>query len=394
MSKRGSIYFFLLPDLDSNQDTQIQNLTYYHYTIGQWDCKYTCLSFYCIAEIKLQVRRYYCVKSNFLFVNQGLNSSILYSLILNTKYVIRNYSSRPISTLIAYYLKGLKIFFFLRSHLRLSKALKPFNTSGFITAKIYYIYLFKYLSYSFSTKNKISILTNHYEYFKKNFPYHSLRHIFKDGLKCWSEIKDSNVFEIRLISTTPYENEGSLSFVFNMNGETIYRLAFTFSPGSQFGLLDEQVIYVTRIQGVKGSLDDISKSSRFFNDNTPPTLLVSALEGMALSLGIKTIVGISLQNQISYLVSDKYSFQKNYDEFWKTYESIKISDGDFLLMLPLQHKGLALIKSKHRSRTINKRKVRQDISRKLYAYFNSNILTGKRIKLSPLRVAREAKATA
>ena len=26
---------FLLPDLDSNQDTQIQNLTYYHYTIGQ-----------------------------------------------------------------------------------------------------------------------------------------------------------------------------------------------------------------------------------------------------------------------------------------------------------------------------------------------------------------------
>lgn len=26
---------FLLPDLDSNQDKQNQNLSYYHYTIGQ-----------------------------------------------------------------------------------------------------------------------------------------------------------------------------------------------------------------------------------------------------------------------------------------------------------------------------------------------------------------------
>ena len=30
----------LLPDKGSNLDIQIQNLTYYHYTIGQWDGKY------------------------------------------------------------------------------------------------------------------------------------------------------------------------------------------------------------------------------------------------------------------------------------------------------------------------------------------------------------------
>jgi hypothetical protein len=34
---------FKLPDLDSNQDKQNQNLSYYHYTIGQYplfrDCK-------------------------------------------------------------------------------------------------------------------------------------------------------------------------------------------------------------------------------------------------------------------------------------------------------------------------------------------------------------------
>lgn len=318
----------------------------------------------------------------------------MYSLIRNTKDVIWNYRKQPISSLISYYLKGLRIFLFLGGHSRLTKALKPFSASGFIHAKINYIYLFKYLSYSLTTKSKLQILANHYEYFKNNFPYHALRTIFKDGLRCWSEVRESNLFEIRLISNTPYENEGSLSFTFTMNGETIYRLAFTFCPGREFGLLDDQIIYVTRIQGVKGSLNDISQAAKFFNDNTPPTLLVSAMEGMALSLGIKNIVGISLQNQLSYLVSDKYSFQKNYDEFWRTYESIKITDGDYLLQLPLQYKGLSLIRSKHRNRAINKRKTRREISRKVYSYFINNIITGKKIRLSPLRVVREEKATA
>ena len=32
---------FMLPDKGSNLDIQIQNLTYYHYTIGQWEGKTT-----------------------------------------------------------------------------------------------------------------------------------------------------------------------------------------------------------------------------------------------------------------------------------------------------------------------------------------------------------------
>ena len=279
-------------------------------------------------------------------------------------------------------------------HIRLNKALKPFSSLGFIANRTYYIYLSKYLSCSLSTENRLEILTNHYKYFKNNFPYHALRLIFRDGLKCWSEIRDSNVYEIRLISAFPYETEGPLSLVFNVNGDTIYTVSFTFSQGRYFGLIDDQILYVSRIQGAKESLDVIAKSSRVFNDNAPTVLLISALEGVALSLGIKTIVGVSLQNQIGYAVVGQNGFQKNYDEFWKTHESTKISSGDFLLPLPLQHKGLALIKSKHRSRTINKRKIRQEISRKTYAFFMNNIFSGKKVHISPLRVVREIRATA
>lgn len=31
----SKVFIFLLPDLDSNQDNQNQNLRYYRYTIGQ-----------------------------------------------------------------------------------------------------------------------------------------------------------------------------------------------------------------------------------------------------------------------------------------------------------------------------------------------------------------------
>ncbi len=279
-------------------------------------------------------------------------------------------------------------------HIRLSRTLKPFHKSGFISPKIYYIYLFKYLSYSLKTRDKLAILANHYEFFRKHFPYHILKSIFSNGLKCWFEVRGQDHFEMRLISTTPYENEGSLCMQFNMNGVTLYRIAFTFASGKNFALLDNQIIYITRIQGVKGSLDEISKSSKILNDVAPPVLIVSAIEGLALALGIKTIMGISLENQISYLVSDQYSFQKNYNEFWKIYESVKIYNGDYILPLPLQHKDIGLIRSKHRNRTVNKRKMRQDTSRKTYNFFVNEVFSAKRVHLSPLRIVSGIKATA
>lgn len=308
--------------------------------------------------------------------------------------MINNRREKPTAVLFSYLCNAFKILFYIPQHIQLSKVLKPFSSLGLIANRTYYVYLSRYLSYALSTEMRLDILINHYKYFKKNFPYHILRSIFKDGLVCWSETRGSDNFEIRLVDAYPYETEGSLSFVFNVNGTPLYTVSFTFSPGNHFGLVEDQVLYVTRIQGAKESLDIISGATKTFSDNTPPVLLISAIEGMALSLGIRTIVGISLHNQIGYALVGQSGFQKNYDEFWKTYESVKISNSDYLLSLPIAYKGLSLIKSKHRSRVLAKRKVREGISRKVYSFFMNNVLTGKRVRFSPLRVVRESKATA
>ncbi len=318
----------------------------------------------------------------------------MYSIISNARKVLLSNINRPVATLPGYFLKGLMIFFFLGGHIRLSKILRPMYSFGFLTPKISFIYLFKYLSFSIGTRSKLKILTNHYAYLQKRFPLHAIDQVFKSGVVCWKEVRQSQLFEIVLASTTPFENEGSLSLSFKMNGDTLYTRAFTFCPGDSFGLLDEQIIYVSRIQGAKGELDTITRSAKYFNDNTPPTLLISTLEGIAMSLGIKTLLGVSAHNQIGFCAATT-NFQKCYDSFWKTFETTRISSGDYYLALPIRNKDISLIKSKYRGRTLNKRKVRQEISRKVYRYFVNNIVTSRKTgTLSVSFIQERARATA
>ncbi len=308
--------------------------------------------------------------------------------------MISKCDEKPIALLASYMFNGLRIFSNVEGHVKLTKVLKPFNTSGLLPARTSYLYLYKFLSCSFNTENRLHALTSHYKYFKNNFPYHSLRLIFSRGLFFWSETVENDLYEMRLINAFPYETEGILSCIFSINGTDIYTVSFTFCEGANFGLVDNQVIYISRIQGGKESLDAISKSTKCFSENAPHVLLMSAIEGMALGLGIKTIVGISNQNQIGYMSTGSSSFQKNYDDFWKTYESIKIGNGDYMVSLPIQYKGLSLKKSKHRNRSINKRKVRQEISRKVYLFFVNNVFSAKKIRFTPMRAVKEIKATA
>jgi uncharacterized protein VirK/YbjX len=315
----------------------------------------------------------------------------LYPAISNIKYSIRDCRKKSFSLLTSYLAKAIKIPFYIRAHAKLADVLKPLQSAGVLGAKMCHLYLFEYLSSSLNTKSRLKILTNHYIYFQNKFPDYVAHQVLKDGITCWKEIKDNNIFEIKLMGTTPEECEGSLGLNFIMNGNIIYCLAFTFCQGNQFGLVDDQIIYVTRLQGAKSSLDIISKASKFFNDNTPPTLLVSTVEGLALSLGIKTIFGINSQNQISFInnKNNHTQFYRCYDEFWETFDSVKIHTGDYLLSLPLNHKTISLIKSKHRNRTINKRKVRQELSRKTYIYFNEKLSGVRKINTSYLSVVKE-----
>jgi uncharacterized protein VirK/YbjX len=248
----------------------------------------------------------------------------------------------------------------------LRKTLEPLYNHQLICPKTKVYYLFSYLSSSLNTRNKLKIIEYHYAFLQSHFPFHTIQKIYTGGLILWSEIRDSNNFEITIVSPTPFEREGPLMINFNMNGISLYCLAFAFSPGECFGVEKNTIIFISRLQGTKRRLKEISLSTKSFGENKPSALLVSIAEGMALAMGIHAIVGICTENQVACVNTES---TRKYERFWETFESTKINSGDYYLEVPIKNKDLSLIISKHRRRTLKKREIRKEICRKVYRYF-------------------------
>ena len=285
-----------------------------------------------------------------------------------TKALFQSNQKRPLLLWITNFLKGLRIVFFIRGHLKLGKTLKPLYANKLLSQRVRVYYLFKYLSSSLTTDDKLKIIDFHYSFLQTHFPFHLIQEIYNGGLTVWCKTIDMNTYHISLESSSPYEREGPLLLKFNMNGIPLYRLGFSFSPGESFGFGKKKILVISRVQGALGFLKEISVSTKVFDENKPSTMLVSIAEGIALALGFKAIIGICTANQLSPFST---SLVTNYDKFWETYESSKISSGDYSIDLPIKNKNILLIKSKHRQRTLKKRNTRNEISLKGYEYFYS-----------------------
>ena len=274
--------------------------------------------------------------------------------------------NRPLLLWISNLLKGFRIVFFLNGHFRLRKTLRPLYVNKLLSPRVRVYYLFKYLSSSLTTNNKLKIIDFHYSFLQTHFPLHIIRKIYSGGLTLWRETKDLNVYDISLESSSPYEREGPLLLKFNMNGIPLYRLGFSFSPGGCFGIGKKKILFISRVQGTPRFLKEISICTKVFDENKPSSMLVSIAEGLALGLEIKAITGICTANQLSPFST---SLVTNYDKFWETFKSTKISSGDYYMDLPIKNRDISLIKSKHRKRTLKKRNTRNEICLKVYKYF-------------------------
>jgi len=288
----------------------------------------------------------------------------------------KQYYNTRIRFLINYF-KSLKILPHLRKHKKLKEILKP--VSKYPVVKITNsIYAFSYLSKKLSTEGKLEILTHHYQYIQEILPFSNVDQLFKDGLICWSETIKDDSFVIKLAHNY-LEFEGSLALDFYMNGTLIYKLAFVLANGENLNLSEPKAIYVTLLQGTIGQVSSITKATKNLHDLIPSTILMCVLEGIGISLGIKSIVGICSRNQLCYKNEIASNHYNNYDAFWNSQGAIEMYDGDYLLPCPIQHKPINLIKAKYRGRTLAKRAKRTEIIRaaleKFTTYLNTHSIS-------------------
>jgi uncharacterized protein VirK/YbjX len=235
------------------------------------------------------------------------------------------------------------------------------SMKGFTQRELINEYLFSLL---FHPKKKIGILIFQYKFLWERLTPQKRDAMSEGGIICWERTFTKYTDRIVLKITQKYECEGCLSLIYSFESQDIYIISFTICSGLVFGFDDKNIILVSRIQGVQGKHGEIVKASKQLADIFPASALMSALEGLCLSLGVNKIVCISAKNQVSFVNRDLGRPAIQYDRFWETFEEYMIvRSGDYLIRIPFAVKSTRLIRSKFRKRTLSKRAIKGDISK-------------------------------
>ncbi|MFT3935435.1 MAG: DUF535 family protein [Chitinophagaceae bacterium] len=256
----------------------------------------------------------------------------------------------------------------IRQHMALVKVLEPMKELPLISKRTSFIYMLHYVSRNMNIKTKLNVLTHHYQFLQEIFPKTSIEKLFDKGIECWSTQSEGDKLSVRLAHSGYLEFEGSLSLFFYVNDKPISTMSFTFAPGHSLGMPDDKVIFVSLLQGKVGEWESISKATKMMNDLIPSTILMSVVEGIALALGIKNIVGICAKHQLSKeTVTDAHA--NNYDNYWISQGGIQTEEGNFQFSCPLPNKPIEQVKAKYRGRTLTKRAKRAEVANETTANF-------------------------
>jgi len=182
-----------------------------------------------------------------------------------------------------------------------------------------------------------------------------------DEIKLWSSYNLDSL-EVYLSTTEPHSNhEGILSLTLRFKGQPIFYFSFLFCS-NRMGNNSETILFLTRIQGVPGNYADIKLINKLMGNLNLSNILLSALEGLAMSLNIRKIRCVSATNQCSFNSGgSRGNFHSTYDEFLVKNGAIFEEEGFFSLPIPLPIKDLTMVQA-HRSRHKKHSAKRREIS--------------------------------
>lgn len=268
---------------------------------------------------------------------------------------------------------------YLPSHIKLMRTLTNPYVSGLTNRrpKLAYKYLYRpYLVQCFSRKDRLLQLQHHYAFLSERVTREFFAKIFDANYTLWEERHEDTVCSITLAFPVEWEHdyEGDLLLTFLCNDRPIYTLTFTIAAGRLLDIDSEQVILVTAIQGKAGTTDLIRLATKHYHDLSPPMLLVAAAEGVALSMDIRALAGIGLDQQVQYQTWGNDRFRFDYDEFWRGMIEERTNGIFYLQPIPAPQKAIEEIRSKHRKKTLLRRQIKAGIRSTVQLNFQKECL--------------------
>jgi uncharacterized protein VirK/YbjX len=294
-------------------------------------------------------------------------------------------SKGGISKLIRAAYRAAPLLLYLPGHLKMMRVLKAAPVSELLQRrpKLGYKYLYRpYLVQSLSKKQRLEALDHHYRFLAERVKSDFFSRIYDGEYELWQDSQGDCSSTMTLSFPVDWEHdyEGDLLLNFNCNGERIYSLTFSIVPGHAIGLAVDRLILVTAIQGAAGMAERIKLVKESYGDLSPPMLLLSGIEGVALSMDIPLLGGIGLDQQVQKQTWGSDRFMFDYDQFWKQAIGERTEGAYYVRKIPEELRPLEEIKGKHRKKTLLRRRIKASIREIIHLKFEEKCLTKESVR--------------
>jgi uncharacterized protein VirK/YbjX len=261
----------------------------------------------------------------------------------------------------------------IRTHrevLRLLLRFPPYTEFVIGNPSFAYKYLTQiYLVRGFTVAERAACFLHHYQRLHAALPDSLLRRTLREDVAIHEIPEGANRFFVTMGMSRPSFLEGEMSLHLRVDGEIVYVLSFTIVPGWVVKSPAEEILLITRLQGVKGAYPPISYATKTLHDVAPDALLFAALQGIAQAFGIGELAAVSGGLQSYYSEDNAAAFKEAYDDFFTELGIPKSAAGFFRIPLPFQEKPLTFIKHGHKIRTREKRAFKKQIQLACAGFF-------------------------
>ncbi|MET3763141.1 DUF535 family protein [Sphingomonas sp. UYEF23] len=218
-----------------------------------------------------------------------------------------------------------------------------------------------YLAQSLSSAIRASALIHNYAELRRLLQAKYLTSLFDTGLLVIEGLADCRALIISAHVCDQVVDEGEITIIATNFGLRLAYISFTIVDGSDFGFNDKSAILISRIHGCVGVGEHIKSVCRDLGDMPIQHLLVSVAEGVALSLGIKRVIGVEAVNHPAFVQDSFDRFVKSYDDLFLTLGAETGPSGFYHYDLPRVDRPLGP-NSKHRSRRRARRTLRRAVA--------------------------------
>jgi uncharacterized protein VirK/YbjX len=221
-----------------------------------------------------------------------------------------------------------------------------------------------YLARGMPLRARVRCVLSHYTFEEDAFDADYKQAVYRDGgLLLWQH-EDAGSgwrFGIRLEMASRLCAEGDLTIAMSAGGAGagdiyLHRLSFSWVDGAFAGVGSAVVPFIARNQGHRlEAADAFAAFEQAFPHNSPSFFCFAALQGVAQALGIGEAVAVKSAWQSAYTPAEDRHFANAYDLFWETLGGMAMEGPLWRIALPVQHKPLSEVSSRHRKRAALRR---------------------------------------